>query len=278
MAKDKNSFILFSDIIYPVEELTDEEAGKLFKHILRYVNDKDPECSDRVVNIAFQPIKTQLKAQLKRWNRTIEARSEAGKKSAEVRKQRKQKKEHISTKSTSVEKKEQTSTNSTVNDTVIVNVNDNVNNKENIMLSKLTFSDNVLNSSVYNRNAFLFWKLFKNNLLESGIRSTKNLDKAILSDWSKTIQLMIEKDGRTLDELKILYNFLKQNQFWKKNIQSVKKMREQFERLFMEANTKTNTIQNGKSTRTEQDKSDSEARTQRFVEKLQSDINNDKHV
>ncbi len=39
MAEEKKGFILYSDIIHTIEKLTDEQAGKLFKHILKYVND-----------------------------------------------------------------------------------------------------------------------------------------------------------------------------------------------------------------------------------------------
>ena len=39
MAEEKKGFILYSDIIHTIEKLTDEQAGVLFKHILKYVND-----------------------------------------------------------------------------------------------------------------------------------------------------------------------------------------------------------------------------------------------
>jgi hypothetical protein len=42
MAKDKNSFLLYCDIIHTVEKLDDVQAGKLFKHLLKYVNDQNP--------------------------------------------------------------------------------------------------------------------------------------------------------------------------------------------------------------------------------------------
>ena len=85
MAKEKNGFILYNDIIHTVEELSDEQAGKLFKHILRYVNDKNPITEDVLIKIAFEPIKQSLKRDLvkyenirtknkenalKRWNAT----------------------------------------------------------------------------------------------------------------------------------------------------------------------------------------------------------------
>ena len=39
----KKSFILYSDILDIIEELSDEQSGVLFKTILRYVNDMNPE-------------------------------------------------------------------------------------------------------------------------------------------------------------------------------------------------------------------------------------------
>ena len=72
MAQGKKSFIHYGDLINSLEGLTDLEAGLLFKHILRYVNDQNPVCDDRVVNIAFEPIKQQLKRDLKDWETTKE--------------------------------------------------------------------------------------------------------------------------------------------------------------------------------------------------------------
>ena len=89
MAKDKKGFILYCDVIHTVEKLTDEQAGKLFKHILKYVNDQDPTPEDIITEIAFEPIKQSLKRDLqkyegirlknkenalKRWNATASER------------------------------------------------------------------------------------------------------------------------------------------------------------------------------------------------------------
>lgn len=67
MAKDKNSFLLYCDIITMVEQLPDDKAGLLFKHILNYVNDKNPITEDLVINISFEPIKQALKRDLKKY-------------------------------------------------------------------------------------------------------------------------------------------------------------------------------------------------------------------
>lgn len=119
MAKDKKSFILYTDLIHTIESLEDVEAGKLFKHLLRYVNDLNPDAPDRIIKLVFEPIKQQLKRDLKDWDETIKGKSEGGKKSAEIRKNLKQVKQDLSM----LKILKHTSTNSTVN----VSVNDNVN-------------------------------------------------------------------------------------------------------------------------------------------------------
>jgi hypothetical protein len=85
MAKDKNSFLIYCDIIYTVEKLTDEQAGKLFKHLLMYVNDLNPTPEDIVTEIAFEPIKQSLKRDLLKYKKTSAKNSENGRKGAEKR-------------------------------------------------------------------------------------------------------------------------------------------------------------------------------------------------
>ena len=76
--KNKKGFILYADINTTVNKLSDEYAGKLFKHILSYVNDEEPTTSDMLLEIAFEPIKQQLKRDLDRWQNTKTKRADAG--------------------------------------------------------------------------------------------------------------------------------------------------------------------------------------------------------
>lgn len=78
MAQNKKSVLLYCDIIHTVEALSDEEAGKLFKHTLQYVNDMNPVTTDRIVQLAFEPIKQSLKRDLKKWESTKESKRESG--------------------------------------------------------------------------------------------------------------------------------------------------------------------------------------------------------
>ena len=48
MAENKKGFVLYADLIHTVKLLEDEQAGKLFKHVLSYVNDENPVCDDIV--------------------------------------------------------------------------------------------------------------------------------------------------------------------------------------------------------------------------------------
>lgn len=117
MAENKKSFVLYSDLDTMVQQLPNEKAGELFKLILDYVNDRNPKTDDLLLKIAFEPIKQQLKRDLVKWAVIKDKRSEAGKKSAEIKNKRQQNQQVL----TSVESVQQTSTKSTVS------VNDNVN-------------------------------------------------------------------------------------------------------------------------------------------------------
>jgi len=80
MAKDKNSFLIYCDIIHTVDKLDDIQAGKLFKHLLKYVNDLNPVAEDIVTEIAFEPIKQSLKRDLQKYESIRERNKENAKK------------------------------------------------------------------------------------------------------------------------------------------------------------------------------------------------------
>lgn len=67
MADGKNKIIIYRDWLTTFEALQDDEAGKLVKHLFRYVNDLNPEPPDRLTALLFEPIKQALKRDLKRY-------------------------------------------------------------------------------------------------------------------------------------------------------------------------------------------------------------------
>jgi hypothetical protein len=78
MAEHKKSFILYADLVHTVRKLTAVQAGILFKTILEYVNDTDPEIADEIIELVFEPIKHQLKRDLKSWEETRKERVISG--------------------------------------------------------------------------------------------------------------------------------------------------------------------------------------------------------
>lgn len=80
MAEDKKSFVAYIDWKSQIDLLSDEEAGKLIKHLFAYVNDEDPEFdkSERLLIMAFEPIKLQLKRDLKKYEKTKSEKSANG--------------------------------------------------------------------------------------------------------------------------------------------------------------------------------------------------------
>ena len=72
MAENKKAFVAYCDWLESFEELTDEEAGKLAKHLFRYVNDLNPEAPDRMTKMCFIPIKQSLKRDLLKYEERAE--------------------------------------------------------------------------------------------------------------------------------------------------------------------------------------------------------------
>jgi hypothetical protein len=133
MAENKKSFIAYADWKNTFDELPDEEAGKLIKHIFAYVNDESPVSESILINAVFANIKTTLKRDLDKWQTQLSQRVEAGKKSAELRATK------SNERSTSVESRLRNPT-----DSVSVSVNDNVNvNTNNIESRKLKFANSL---------------------------------------------------------------------------------------------------------------------------------------
>lgn len=137
MATGKNSFVLYTSYVHSIDLLTNEQAGKLFKHILNYVNDFDPKEEDVLVRVAFEPIKQQLKRDLKEWRLERKKRSAAGKKGMKSRWEK-----QITNDNSVI--KPITAITVDVNEDVFVNVNDNVDVKRERGFSPPTKEDVIL--------------------------------------------------------------------------------------------------------------------------------------
>lgn len=78
MAENKASFLLYTDMIHTVKKLPKLKRAELFMAILEYVNDENPVIKDNMVDLVFEPIKHQLKRDLKKWETFQGKKSDAG--------------------------------------------------------------------------------------------------------------------------------------------------------------------------------------------------------
>ena len=85
MAEGKKTFIFYSDWINMINEMPDVDAGLLLKHILKYVNDENPQTDNLLVKMAFGHMKPMLKSDLEKWETQLKRFSDMGKKSAKKR-------------------------------------------------------------------------------------------------------------------------------------------------------------------------------------------------
>jgi hypothetical protein len=105
------------------------------------------------------------------------------------------------------------------------------------LLSSLKNED--VDNSEYLEYAISFYELFKKNLTENNI-STTRIEKAT-GKWIDPIRLLLENDKYSTDDLRTVWKFLNSDDFWKKNIMSTQKLREKFDRLLMDAKIKNKT-------------------------------------
>lgn len=120
--EEKKSFILYNDYLELFQELNNNDAGELIKHILKYVNDLDPKSENSLVKLSFIPIKQQLKRDNEKWDKYIKKQSENGKQGGRP----KIPKKAVGYLANPTKAKKADTVNVTVNDNVNDTVNDNV--------------------------------------------------------------------------------------------------------------------------------------------------------
>lgn len=205
MAVNKKSVIIYIDIKYTIDMLTDEDAGKYFKHLLSYVNDDNPKPLPGLLAAVFEPFKHQMKRDLKKWEKTREGRSKAGLASAKKRAELK------AANPTSVKSVEQKPTNPTVNATVNVNVTDTV-------IDNDTKEDtNTLHSIEIERVFDLSLELFPSRFLPSTEKQC--------NDWKDEIRKLHTIDKHGFDVIIAVIEWATSHKFWKTNVCSMMRLR-----------------------------------------------------
>lgn len=160
MEEEKKSFLLYMDLMSLFDKLSDEDAGKLIKAVFAYGVTGEivelPPAADMLLGVICQ----QMDRDGAKWEKTKQARAEAGKASARARAERAEQNRTNSTNVQFVQQSQQDPTNPTVN--VNGNVNDNVNVNENVNVNVI---NNDPTPTPEPRKA---WGVFGNVLLSEG--------------------------------------------------------------------------------------------------------------
>ena len=116
------------------------------------------------------------------------------------------------------------------------------------LLSELNSDEYNLNED-YLKTAQAFQKLFIKNQNDLGVKNS-TLVKA-KGTWYDDIRLLIEQDKKTIEECRVVFEYLKKESFWKKIIISTSSLRKYFERLITETNINSHGKQDSGSTKAE---------------------------
>ncbi len=198
----KKSFVLYHDQKEVIDELNDEQAGKLFKAIYEYNVNKKTTLTG-ILKLVFIPFKKSFDRDEEKWEDITCKRSNAGKKHTGNQYTRKKENEN-GTNGTSVPKMEQNGTNGTVSVNVSVSdsVNDNVNVNDNVSVSVNNKTDQPTNRPT-NHNDILNYCLsvFKDYSKEELQDVAKKIFEYYVksnwkgvSNWQDRVKLWVNED------------------------------------------------------------------------------------
>lgn len=189
MAQGKKSFIAYADWKGVFDELPNEDAGILIKHIFAYVNDENPVSDSILIRAVFANIKTTLKRDLCKYEIIRQKRSMAGKASADKRQQ-------VLTSVESVDDVLCVSDSVSVNDTDIVN--DNIKKK---------YADFVSLTDEEHEKLFLQHGQQNTDILISILNNYKGSNgKKYKSDYLAILNWVVDrakKDGKYIQKSKL---------------------------------------------------------------------------
>jgi len=222
MSKQRKSFIVHFDSLNVLDDLTNEQAGLLFKAIKGYQLGDELEL-DALTKVAFSPFKNQFTRDAEKYENLCE-------KNRLIAINR-----HV-TKSTSGTSGNQSlpkATKSTDNDSKSKSKSDSNSKEISTSAKKHSFSE------VDYQCAEWFYSLV--------INVAPKAKQPNLENWANVIRLMRSVDNITHDEISNVFMWANKDPFWSVNILSPEKLRKQFAQL--QAKMQTNSAPRS-STRT----------------------------
>ncbi len=213
MNSKRKSFIVHKDSLSVLDELSDEQAGLLFKAIKSYQNDEDFEL-DSLTKIVFSPFKSQFERDEEKYVQTCKRRAEAGSRGG---------KQKVANASNSKQK--------------VANLADSVSKSKNKSDSKNDSDSNktlVANAPKYSQDDHdcAVWMLSMVRQINPAFKEPN------LKTWANDIRKIINIDKRTYQEISDLFMWVNRDDFWSSNILSPAKLRKQWDKIYMKANQK----------------------------------------
>lgn len=203
--KMKNSFILYHSYKRHLELLTNEQRGVLFTAIFDYSESGVVPELEPVVKMAFNFIAEDIDINKQKWEDTVEARSEAGRKGAEARwkkaPSRKKKMAKDGNRILPMAKDGKNAVSVSVSDSVNDSVSDSENNISNDM-GKIPKEEKGV--EVVDKDLLFLVELY-NSLFQKNIHSYKGFE-ANYQYW---------KDIHSLDKMKMALQNARLDKFWK---------------------------------------------------------------
>jgi len=132
MKEEKKSFILYIDTLDISDHLSDKKLGKFFRAIINFQKNKEYELPKDLI-LVFELFKKQFIRDENEWNKVLKAKSLGGKKSAEIRKQKRvnnNNSKSVKDSSSQLNNTKDSSRSATVNVKGNVNVSENININE----------------------------------------------------------------------------------------------------------------------------------------------------
>jgi hypothetical protein len=188
MAENKKSVLLYCDIIHTVEELEDADAGLLFKHYLRYINDLNPEPPSKLIKIVFEPIKQNLKRDLRKW----EEKSAKNAESARIRWEK-----------NNANASERTKRNANHADKDKDTVTDTVTDKDIIVIGKKSKNSISIKAKYLNQKPVLIYDL------QEYFSTKGQLEELKIAGWTKFEQFMKINPAAMFEDDNHLYQSFK---------------------------------------------------------------------
>lgn len=100
---------------------------------------------------------------------------------------------------------------------------------------------------------------------------SKKMEKVDLEKWADDIRLMQERDGRTIEQIDYILDWLPTDDFWFGNILSARKLRQQFEKLIYEVKKNKGKLNNQEKA-SKKDISNSLTETQQKIKELKGEV------